>query len=422
MRILLGDGSGLTSRQVAGRLAALGHHVGVLSSDPAGLTRFTRATSSWHRAPPFGDDPLAWLDAAIEVFTAHRYDVLLPTQEHVTVLAALPSRLRVAGVTTIAPSFDALLAVQDKVVAHRTLERLGVAHPPAAIALDADQVREWREFPVYAKAPIGTATSGVHHVTSAEQLAALADAGSFAEAFESGGVLLQTPVSGPLAMLQAVFDRGRLVAFHANLRVREGARGGASHKQGIDLPAARALVVMLGSALGWHGALSADVVLGDAGPVIIDINPRLVEPVNAARCGVDLVGALLELTRGNRVAEQPPGTGAVRTHQLLLAVLGAASQGRGRRGVAAELFGGVTHRGSYRDSREELTPVRGDLRAGLPLLITAASTLVAPSTWRWFASGGVANYALTPAAWRTICRVAEPGDPRPPMGYSRDRF
>jgi hypothetical protein len=60
--------------------------------------------------------------------------------------------------------------------------------------------------------------------------------------------------------------------------VREGASGGASHKRSVDLPAVRNDLSRIGADLHWHGALSADAILADGGPVHIDINPRLVEP------------------------------------------------------------------------------------------------------------------------------------------------
>ena len=105
----------------------------------------------------------------------------------------------------------------------------------------------------------------------------------------------------------------------------------------------------LGAALGWHGALSADVIIGPDGPRFIDINPRLVEPVNALASGVDLAGALVEVARSRRspVQLQPTAVPGARTHQLLLAVLGAAHQG-GRRDVARELVQALLHRGEYR--------------------------------------------------------------------------
>jgi len=57
MRALLSDGSGLTARQGATRLAAGGHHVEVLSPDPLCLCRFTRYVSRVHRVPAYGADP-----------------------------------------------------------------------------------------------------------------------------------------------------------------------------------------------------------------------------------------------------------------------------------------------------------------------------------------------------------------------------
>jgi hypothetical protein len=65
MRILLTEGSGLTSRQVAGRLGALGHEVEILSSAALCLTRFTRHVRAVHAVPRFGLDPFGWLDVAL---------------------------------------------------------------------------------------------------------------------------------------------------------------------------------------------------------------------------------------------------------------------------------------------------------------------------------------------------------------------
>jgi hypothetical protein len=118
--------------------------------------------------------------------------------------------------------------------------------------------------------------------------------------------------------------------------------------------------------------------------------------------GVDLVAALLEVATGQRPAAQPPGPAGVATHQLLLAVLGAAQHRHTRRAVLAEQASASFHRGSYHGSVEELTPVRHDLRAALPVMAASVATLARPATWRWFSAGAVANYALTPAAWREI--------------------
>src|SRR5438046_10308963 len=119
MRVLLSDGSGLTARQAAWLLRRNGHEVGVLTSDPWALTRFTSAVRRLHRIPAFGDDPLAWVEAALVV--ARDYDLLLPTQEQAAVLALVKDRL---GAKTAVPDFAALRRVQDKVSAERLLVEL----------------------------------------------------------------------------------------------------------------------------------------------------------------------------------------------------------------------------------------------------------------------------------------------------------
>src|SRR5262245_11019615 len=121
MRVLLSDGSGLTARQVATQLAVAGHHVEVLTADSLALTRFTRHVRGCHRLPPYGPDPLRWLDAAVGVLRRGRFDVLLPTQEQVAVLARQGGRVTGLGVGLTVPSFASLRRVQDKIAAHTTL-------------------------------------------------------------------------------------------------------------------------------------------------------------------------------------------------------------------------------------------------------------------------------------------------------------
>lgn len=397
--MLLTDGSGLTALQSARRLASEGHRVEVLAPDPVCLCRFSRHVRRVHRVPAYGADPLAWLDAALSVYRQGRFDLLFPTQEQVAVLAAFPDRLRAAAVVTAVPSFAALASVQDKVSATATLTRLGLAQPETAW-----EAAGWDRFPAFVKEPIGTASGGVRRVASVAELARALPAGHLG--------VVQAEAPGPLAMCQSVFDTGRLVAFHATLRVGEGVNGGASHKRSVDLPEARAGMEYLGRALGWHGALSADVIVTGTGPLFIDINPRLVEPANAGAAGVDLVGALLDVARGTRPANQEPSRPGVATHQLLLAVLGAAQQGQGRRGVAREVTSAIRGVGLYVNSREELTP-RGDLPAAVPLVMAAATTIVSPGTWRWWAQGSVENYALSPTGWDSILTQTDQVQPPP---------
>jgi hypothetical protein len=406
MLILMSDGAGLTSRQTATVLARAGHQVEALSPRGLCLCRMTRHVRRVHDVPPVGRDPFGWLDAALAIAARRGAGLLLPVQEQVAVMALGRDRIEAAGLATAVPSFEALAQVQDKVSAYRTLARIGVPQPPAVIAASAAELADAAELPVFVKTPIGTASAGVRRVSSPEEMRRLAADWERQGAFGQGGVLVQQPVAGPLCMVQSVFAGGELVAFHACERVREGTAGGASHKLGRQWPQAREHLARLGADLGWHGALSADIIDGPRGPEFIDINPRLVEPANALAAGVDLAGALVEVAMSGTSRSQPDGVPGARTHQLLLAVLGAAQQGR-RRDVARELAGAAVRRGAYRGSQEELTPRGGDLLALVPVAVAALATLVSPPAWRQFVGGSAGAYSLTPAAWSELTTTAQ---------------
>ena len=401
VRVLLTDGSGLTSRQVAGRLAALGHEVHVLAPTRFVLTRFTRSVRRVHLAPAYGVDPWGWLEGALRISRREAIDVLFPTQEQVAVLSRAADRLEAAGVRTVVPSFEALRCLQDKVSASRTLARIGLPHPETWVASSERDLRAIVDFPVYLKAPIGTASTSVALANGSPDVLVAARHVGAREAFREGGVVVQRAAVGPLVMVQAVFDGGRLVASHANLRVREGAGGGAASKRSVVLPEVRDHLVRLGRELAWHGALGLDAILAEDGVRYIDVNPRLVEPENARRSGTDLVGAMLTLCRGEHPATQPPGRAGVKTHQLLIAVLEAAAR-RGRTGVVRELTSAALGRAPYAGSTEELTPVRADPLSAVPVAAAAASTLIRPSSYRAFTGEAVGAYALTARAWELI--------------------
>jgi hypothetical protein len=102
----------------------------------------------------------------------------------------------------------------------------------------------------------------------------------------------------------------------------------------------------------------------------------------------------------------PPSRSGVRTHQFLMALLGAAQRTGRRRSVAAEVVMRLTRRGAYVDSTEELLPWRGDRRTAVLPVVAALATLIRPQMWRAFTDGAVTRYALTAAGWRQLRNVA----------------
>jgi glutathione synthase/RimK-type ligase-like ATP-grasp enzyme len=412
MRILLTEGAGLTSRQVATHLDRRGHDVSALVSDPLCLDRFSRHVKKLHRGPSFGADPLTWFDRMLDVARRAEIDVVFPTQEQVAVLSHQLPRLAEAGVATAVPPFSSLVRVQDKISAWRTLDEIDVPQPRSMVVQTASDASAWSTFPAYIKAPVATGSTGVQRVDDQaalqESVAHFLGIGATAH----GGVLVQQAVEGTFVMAQCIFDHGTLVAFHANQRVREGANGSASAKTSLSQPSLQTDLARLGQALAWHGALSVDAIVADERAYVIDVNPRLVEPGNALAAGTDLVGALLAVATGTSTTAAAGRTG-VRTHQLLMAILGTAQQTGRRRSVVAEIARAATHRDVYRNSREELLPLHRDWRAIAPMAAATLATMVRPRLYRVFTEGAVSHYSLSPAGWQQLCLARTPSGATP---------
>jgi hypothetical protein len=137
-------------------------------------------------------------------------------------------------------------------------------------------------------------------------------------------------------------------------------------------------------------------------PLLIDCNPRLVEPFNAYRAGVDLVGLLLLISLGETPAALPEGREGVLTRLAMQALLGCAARGGTRRDIARECWRLCANSGTYAGSTEELTPVEADWMSAVPLAMTAALLLVSPKSAVKLARGGFGAHLLDLASIRTI--------------------
>jgi hypothetical protein len=162
----------------------------------------------------------------------------------------------------------------------------------------------------------------------------------------------------------------------------------------------REIVERVGHTLHWHGALSFDYIRDAASntPHFIDANPRLVEPMNAWLSGVDLAGALLQISLGQTPPVQADGRAGVSTRLGLMGLLDAARQRQRRRDVLLEIYRLATSTGRYRGTREELVPLWTDPWLVVPLAVVIARLLRAPETAARFSQGAVTAYSLTPKA------------------------
>jgi biotin carboxylase len=294
--------------------------------------------------------------------------VLLPIHEQGFLLARVGQRFE-HRVGLALPDFENCRIAHSKAGLSRLLDRLGLPQPATRILTSASEVRDAVRFPCLIKTSVGTASRGVWLVRNAGELElALHDlnaGGAFADE-----VLLQDWVAGTTEKAQAVFCRGRLVGFHAYRQIAAGAGGGEAIKLSVSRPKLRAHVAVIGEILAWHGALSVDCMLRDDDdtPLLIDCNPRLVEPMSAYLAGVDLVGLLLQISRGETPAALPESRAGVRTHLAMQALLGCALRGGKRRDVIREGWRLWSGNAPYADSIEELTPVWRDWISASPKL------------------------------------------------------
>jgi predicted ATP-grasp superfamily ATP-dependent carboligase len=397
-KILLSEGSSLSAREAITALGLAGHRVELISADALCLGRFSRFVSRTHRAPASGADPDGYLAAVLDIVKTRAIDVVLPVHEQAYLFAAARRQLP-AGLGIALADFEAFEQVQSKARLSELLTRLNVPQPATSVVRSAGEFTSPRPFPFFVKAAFGTASTGVWRVGDERQRDALLVQLEQQQAFAEG-LLVQTAVAGALERTQAVFDRGRLVACHIYRQVAEGPGGGDVIKRSVIRPEVRSIVESIGQALQWHGALSFDYIRDDtsATPYFIDANPRLVEPMNAWLSGVDLPGALLQLSLGETPPTQPEGRAGVLTWLGLMGLLDAARRRQRRRDILKEIALLAFYAGRYRRTGEELVPLWTDPSCAIPLAVVVAKLMLAPESAAKISQSTVAAYCLTPKA------------------------
>ncbi|QPF84663.1 hypothetical protein IC762_34590 [Bradyrhizobium genosp. L] len=406
LRVLLPEGSSTSGREAVTILGMAGHHVEVCDPSRWCLARYSRFVRKFHHCPGLRSDPFGFLRFVERLLAAQHFDVLLPTHEQGFLFARAAARLMPRAGLAL-PDFAAYRTVHGKAGFSRLLDRLGLPQPPTRIVGSADELREAIRFPSVVKTSIGTASRGIWFVRDTGDLnRALYDlesAGDFA-----GEVLVQDLITGTVEKAQSVFCRGRLLGFHAYRQVAPGIGGGEAIKESVSRPAIGSQLETLGAHLGWHGALSVDVMmpLDSATPLLIDCNPRLVEPFNAYRAGADLVDLLLRVSLGETSTPLAESRDGVRTHLAMQALLGSASRDGTRRDLIRECGRIAAGKGAYRGSSEELTPVRLDWPSAVPLAMTAALLLTSPQLATPLARGGFGAHLLD----RESAAAIESGD------------
>ena len=402
LRVLVSEGNSTSAREAITILGLSGHLIEVCDPSPYCLARFSRFVQKFHRCPAMRDDPAGFLAFVEKLLAAGQFDVLLPIHEQGFLFARVRQRLE-DRVGLALPNFPSYRTAHSKAGFSRLLDQLGLPQPATLIVKSASELREAVRFPCLVKTSVGTASRGIWFVRNDGDLdgalQGLSANGAFADE-----VLVQELVVGTTEKAQAVFCRGKLIGFHAFRQIAAGAGGGEAIKQSVSRLNVRTLLATVGEKLAWHGALSVDYVVPDdsATPLLIDCNPRLVEPMSAYFAGVDLLGLLLQVSQGETPAAASESRVGVRTHLAMQALLGCASRGGTRRDIIRECWRLKTGGRPYADSAEELTPVRLDWISVVPLATIAILLLLAPKLGVTLARDGWGSHLLDLGSIRLI--------------------
>lgn len=398
LRILFTEGASLSARQT---LYPLGphHDIDVMDPNPICQCRFSSYVRKFIRSPSYARQPVKFLKFLMGLVRDGRYDVLLPTHEQTYLL----SRFRDAFTPYVGlalPEFTSQERLQSKAEFSRLLDELSLPQPETEIVRTRPELtREWR-YPFYLKLAHSTAGGGVFYIRDE---AALRDR---AQRLEAEGllrgnteILVQQPAQGVFSTVQAVFNRGQLIAVHCLQSRRSGVGGMSTARTSADHPAVREHVAKIGQRLSWHGGFFIDYFYDDAAgrPQYIEANPRIGEPVNALLAGINLPQAVVRISMGDTPPPEPLGRFGVRTHNLLMILISLAYDGGGRADILRELSRFKSTHEPYGNGDDELTRPAEDRLSVLPLVYTTSQLLAWPGIARRIVKKTVGGYSLPEA-------------------------
>jgi len=240
-------------------------------------------------------------------------------------LERLAARVARIGTRLLGPGAAAIRRASNKAGLSRRLARIGVEHP-ASIALepgvDARVAARDMGYPLVVKPARGAGSRGVRLVRGARELRRVLGArhrgcevvarALGAQQVTDHPAVMQRYVRGTPASVSLVADGRSAVALAVNAQ-RVIASSGFSYRGGrtpLDHPHAAAAVdaaIRTCAALpGLRGYVGVDVVLTDAGPVVIEVNPRLTTAYLGVRAVLDENVAALALAACEGVLPAQP--------------------------------------------------------------------------------------------------------------------
>ena len=325
-RLLFLEGSSLTSRETLTVLLKESYKIDVLSPRRFSIAYFSRLT---HRVPIVDVNrfPVDYLRQVSQLLHKTNYKAILPTHEEGWLLANgkqfLPQSLPIALADK-----EQFKMLAGKIAFAETADLLGLPTPKWEYVKDADSIL--LDYPYWLKADYGTAGRSVYKISSKKDLAEVTS--KLTASDEEW--MVQQDIVGDYGQVQAVFDHGELLAVHSSVKVGSGAGGSAAARLSIESKRTREHVEKLGQYIQWHGCLTLDFIRRGDQFYYIECNPRMVEPANAYKAGVNFPKIMIELASHSYAkSEVILGQAGVETHSLMALIIGTAEKTKSRRKI-----------------------------------------------------------------------------------------
>ncbi len=399
MKILFCEGSSLSAREALSALGPQNHEIVICDPNPLCICRFTMFKTTYYRSPSINDDLEAYYDFVVRIIQKEKIDILLRVHEQALLFSKRIHELSKMVKLTL-PAFENYVQLFSKIQFTKLLDKLGIPHPMTIYCKDMNEVRENIFYPCFLKLDYGTASQGVWKIDNENDLDLALDTVS-----EAGNeYLIQENAPGVFEIAYALYDKGKLVAFHCCQRLREGAGGSSCSKIGIDRPVVRQHFEKIGKELNWHGPLAIDYFYEKIRniPYYIDASPRLVEPMNACINGVNIPEYLVQLSNNNTSSIPVNRTAGRKNHMLMLALLYLADNNGSRKALVREVFSALRAEGIYADSVEELTNATNDFLSLVPLVFVIVKLIFSKASSGAISGSTVKNYALS---YQTISKI-----------------
>jgi hypothetical protein len=363
------------------------------------MGRFSKYIHKVYHCPISGSDPVGYLKFILHLLKQENYDVLFPANEQAYLFSWAKDYLTPLVGLAVA-DFSAINRLQTKSAFMQFLDEIQLPHPATQFGHTWPEIEKAASLftkPFYIKTSYGTASTGVWRIEQMKvlpEVKAQLDEQSLLDGQTE--FLIQAAAPGDFEQSHAIFDHGRLLALHCTRRLLEGAQGGAAVKMGVNRPIIREHFEKIGQYLAWHGSLSIDYFWNEqtGQPSYIDANPRITEPMNAVVNGINLADLQVQLSLGKEISTLPPVQTALKSHNALQSILGAAGRRFSRLDIIREMIHVVFNKGVYQGSQEGMTPILQDFPSILPLVIVFITLLLNPQSERYFTLKTIANYSL----------------------------